>query len=138
VAEFLRLRARSFVFTASPPPSVMATVLAALEVIEECPDLLKQLHENARYMKRGLAEAGFELEQTVTPIIPVLIGDDEKTFQLTGQLEAEGVLVNPVVPPAVPAEDSLIRVSIMASHSEDDLSLALEKFRKVGRNVGVL
>lgn len=138
VVTFLKLNSRPFIFSASPPPSSMATVLACLEVMEEEPELLDRLRENTEFVKGGLAEMGFRLEETVTPIIPVLIGDDTKTFQMAGALEDEGVIVNPIVPPAVPTGSSLIRVSVMASLSREELVVALEKFRLAGKKLGVI
>ncbi len=138
VVTFLKLNSRPFIFSASPPPSSMATVLACLDVMEEEPELLERLRENTEFVKSGLAEMGFRLEDTVTPIIPVLIGDDAKTFQMAGALEDEGVIVNPIVPPAVPTGSSLIRVSVMASLSTEELTTALEKFRLAGKKLGVI
>jgi 8-amino-7-oxononanoate synthase len=138
VVTFLRLASRPSVYTASPPASVMATVLACLDVIEEEPELLKKLHANAAFLKSGFKELGFSLEETVTPIIPVRIGDDEKTFRMAGELEAEGVIVNPIVPPAVTREGSLIRVSVMAAFSTAQLSEALDKFQTVGKRLGMI
>jgi 8-amino-7-oxononanoate synthase len=138
VVTFLKLNARAFIFTASPPPASMATVLACLDVMEEEPELLEHLRANTGVMKDGLSEMGYPLEDTVTPIVPVLIGDDTVTFQMAGALEDEGVIVNPVVPPAVPPGSSLIRVSVMASLSEQDLGAALGSFRRVGKRLGVI
>lgn len=138
VATFLKFNSRSFLFTASPPPSVAATVLACLEVMKEEPQWLERLRKNSEFFKKGLEKLGFAIEDTVTPIIPVLINDEEKTFQMTGLLEEEGVFVNPVVPPAIPKESSLIRVSIMATLAEEELALALEKFKRVGKSLGII
>ncbi|MBA7599382.1 8-amino-7-oxononanoate synthase [subsurface metagenome] len=138
VVTFLKLNSRPFIFTASPPPSVVATVLACIEVIEEEPELLQKLRKNTDLMKKGLKETGFVLEETVTPIIPILINNDEMTFKMAGKLEEEGVFVNPVVPPAVPKGSSLIRVSIMASLSVEELEMALDKFRLAGKSLGVI
>lgn len=138
VVTFLKLRSRPFIFSASPPPASMATVLACLDVIEQEPELRERLRRNTATVKDGLTEAGFRLEETITPIVPVLIGDDERTFRMAGGLEDEGVVVNPIVPPAVPKGASLIRVSVMASLSDDDIAVALEKFRTVGRRLGVV
>ncbi len=138
VVTFLKLNSRPFIFSASPPPASMATVLACLDVMEEEPQLLERLRENTEFVKNGLAEMGFRLEETVTPIIPVLIGDDAKTFQMAGALEDEGVIVNPIVPPAVPAGSSLIRVSVMASLSRKELTTALETFRLAGQRLGII
>ena len=116
----------------------MATVLACLDVMESEPELLARLRENTRLLKEGLLEAGFRIEETVTPIIPVLIGDDSKTFRMVGALEDEGVIVNPIVSPAVPQGASLIRISVMASLSAEQLGAALEKLKIVGRRLGVV
>jgi len=138
VAQFLRLNARPFLFTASPPPSVAATVIACLEVIEEEPGLLQALHRNARFMKDSLKAAGFRMEETVTPIIPLLIGDDEKAFRMAGALEEAGIMVNPIVPPAVPRGGSLIRISVMATFTLDQLAQAVARFKSVGSRLGVI
>jgi len=138
VVTFLKLRSRPFIFSASPPPSAMATVLACLDVIDEEPGLLARLRANASRVREGLVGMGYRLEETVTPILPVLIGDDEKTFRMAGELEDEGVVVNPVVSPAVPEGASLIRVSVMASLEDEQIDTALEKFRIVGLRLGVI
>lgn len=134
----LKFTSRAAVFTASPPPVVAATVLACLEVMEQEPELMEQVRRNAQFMKDELKQAGFRLEDTITPIIPILIGDDEGTFKMAGGLQDEGVVVNPVVPPAVPKDGSLIRVSLMATFTLDELDQALSKFKKVGRALGVV
>jgi 8-amino-7-oxononanoate synthase len=138
VVTFLKFNSRSFLFTASPPPSVAATVLACMEVMAEEPQWLEKLRKNTEFFKKGLRGLGFVIEDTITPIIPVLINDEEKTFKMTGLLEEEGVFVNPVVPPAIPKESSLIRVSIMATLSEEELAAALEKFNRVGIRLGII
>lgn len=138
IIAFLKLNSRAFIFTASPPPAIAATVIAGLEVLEEEPQLLQQLHHNANFMKKGLMELGFTLEETVTPIIPVIIGNDEITFKTAGLLEEEGIIVNPVVPPAVSKESSLIRVSVIATLSQRQLEIALDKFKLVGKKLGII
>ncbi len=138
VVSYLKLRSRPFIFSASPPPSSMATVLACLEVIDEEPELMQRLGKNTDFLREGLSDAGFRLEPTVTPIIPILICDEEKTFLMAGGLEDEGVIVNPVVSPAVPKEGSLIRVSVMASLGDDELATALDKFKLVGGRLGLI
>jgi 8-amino-7-oxononanoate synthase len=138
IVDYLKLRSRPFIFSASPPPSSMATVLACLDVIEEQPELMDTLREKTDFLRNGLSEAGFRLEPTVTPIIPVLVGDEEKTFLMAGALQEEGVIVNPVVSPAVPKEGSLIRISVMATLGADELAKALDKFVLVGNRLGVV
>jgi len=138
VVTFLKLNSRAFIFTASPPPASMATVLACLDVIEQEPELLVRMRENTTRMKDGLKDAGFLLEETVTPIIPVLIGDDSKAFRMAGGLEDEGVVVNPIVAPAVPPGSALIRASVMASLSKEEIDTAVSKFKLVGTRLGIV
>jgi len=138
IIDFLKLTSRPFIFTASPPPSVAATILASLEVIEQEPEIIQKLHKNSSFLKKGLKDLGFVIEDTITPIIPILINNDEKTFMMTGLMEQEGVFVNPVIPPAVPKNQSIIRVSLTAGHTENDLGFALEKFKIVGKKLGVI
>ncbi len=138
VVTFLKLQSRPFIFSASPPPSSMATVLACLDVMRDEPELFERLRTKSEFVKKGLAEMGFRLEPTVTPIVPILIGDDSTVFRMAGELEDEGVVVNPVVPPAVPPGSSLIRVSVMASLSDEELGRALTKFGIVGRRLGII
>jgi len=138
IIEFLKLSSRPFIFTASPPPSVAATILACIEVIEENPQIVKQLHTNSNFLKNGLKEMGYALDDTITPIIPIIINNDEKAFMMTGLMEEEGVFVNPVIWPAVPKDQSIIRVSLSAGHTEDELGIALEKFKVVGKKLGII
>ncbi len=138
VIEFLKFNSRPFVFTASLPPSVVATVLASLGIIRRSPQLLLSLRKNARILKEGLSGMGFPVMETPTPIVPIPLGNDEKVFRLAWGLEDEGVFVNPIVPPAVSAESSLIRVTAMATHTEEQLEFALGCFRRVGRRLGLI
>lgn len=138
IVTYLKLQSRPFIFSASSPPSVAATVLAALEVIENEPQLLRKLHQNANYVKQGLLDSGFMLQETITPIIPILINDEEKTFKLTQLLEDDGIFVNPIISPAVPKESSLIRISVLASHTEKDIEYVLSKFKKYGKKLGIV
>lgn len=138
VIEFLKFNSRPFIFTASLPPSVIATVLASIRVIKKSPDLLRSLWKNAQIIKDGLTNLGFKIMPTPTPIIPIPLGNDEKVFRMAWELEEEGVFVNPIVPPAVSAESSLIRVTAMATHTEEELEFAFDKFKIVGRRLGLI
>jgi 7-keto-8-aminopelargonate synthetase-like enzyme len=135
---FLELNSRPYIFSASLPPSAVATVKAALEVMIAEPERVAKLREHARFMAEGLRALGFELKFSGTPIIPVTINNDNKAFRMAGELEKEGIFANPVVPPAVPSGSSIIRISLMATHTQDQLAEALEKFRIVGKKVGVI
>ncbi|MEO0108732.1 MAG: aminotransferase class I/II-fold pyridoxal phosphate-dependent enzyme, partial [candidate division WOR-3 bacterium] len=98
VVSYLQLNARPFIFSAALPPVAVATVRAALKVLIEQPSFVGRLRDNARFMSQGLTEIGYRVKFHDTPIIPVLINDEDKTFRLAGELESEGVFANPVVP----------------------------------------
>jgi 8-amino-7-oxononanoate synthase len=138
VTTYLQLNSRAYIFSAALPPSAVATVKAALEVLIAEPERVANLRENARFLKAGLVEMGYQVKFNDTPIIPIVINDDNKAFHLSGELEKEGVFANPVVPPAVPAGESIIRISLMATHTKELLAEALEKLKKVGKRVGVI
>ncbi len=129
--NFLKHNARSLIFSASIAPANAASVIAALEVIKEEPGRINALWDNTRYAMMGLKALGLETGRTETPIIPIYIRNDMKTFKLTAMLQKEGVFVNPVVSPAVASEDSLIRFSLMATHTKQQIDFALEKIEKV-------
>ncbi|MBN8577056.1 MAG: pyridoxal phosphate-dependent aminotransferase family protein [Cytophagales bacterium] len=133
--EFLKHRARALMFSASMTPASVASVLAALEIIQTEPEHLQNLWRNTRYAKQLLIESGFELGPTESPILPVYIRDMDATFLITKELQESGVFVNPVVAPAVAAHDSLIRFSLMASHTFRQIEAAVEKLTKAYRYV---
>lgn len=136
--EYIRFNSRPWLFTASLPPAVVMAVLASLRVLRSTPGLLTQLWDNVKFLRENLENLNFNVEPTQTPIIPLLIGNDQKTFQMSVDLEEEGVYVNPVIPPGVSAESSLIRISAMASLSTEDLEYALDKFQLVGKRLGLI
>lgn len=138
IIDFLRFNSRPFIFTASLPPSVIATVLASLRLLRSSKNLLHLLRENVKFLRKSLADLNFKLAPTQTPIIPLLIGDDVKTMRMGAELEEEGVFVNPIIPPAVSAEASLIRISVMASLSQEELEVAVDKFKLVGKRMGLI
>lgn len=113
--NFLKHNARALIFSASISPANAASALAAIEIIENEPDRISRLWKNTHYAHQLLSNYGFNLGESTTPIIPILIGDDHTTFKLTKNLLKDGVFVNPVVPPAVPNSSSLIRFTLMAS-----------------------
>lgn len=125
--EYIKHRARSLMFSASMPPSAVASVLAALDIIESEPERIDKLWANTNYAKKLLAEAGLDTGETNSPIIPVYIRDNYKTFQITNILQQNGIFVNPIVSPAVPADCSLIRFSLMATHTFEQIELAVGK-----------
>jgi 7-keto-8-aminopelargonate synthetase-like enzyme len=138
VVDFLRHRARSLIFSASMTPASVASVIAALDIIETEPEHQQALWNNTHYATRLLREEGFDLGPTESPILPVYIRDNLKTFLLTKELLEQGIFVNPVVSPAVPAEASLIRFSIMATHTFSQIEEAIEKLSHACMKYGVL
>jgi len=136
--DFLKHNSKTMIFSASMSPANAAAVLAAVKIMQAEPERIEQLWKNTRRMKEGLENLGFDLGESQTPILPVYIRDMLKVFQFTKRLQEEGVFVNPVVPPGVPIGSELIRVSLMASHTFEQIDFALEKFQKVGRELGLV
>lgn len=131
VINYLKHHARSLIFSASIAPANAAAVIAALEIIENEPERIQRLWENTRYAKKQLDDLGFDTGHSETPIIPIYVRDVDKTFLLTKLLQDEGVFVNPVITPAVPPEDTLIRFSLMATHTFEQIDFAVEKIKKL-------
>ena len=115
--DFLKHTARGFVFSAALPPSTCAALLAAIQVIEEEPQWLIRLHENANLMRKGLAQLGYNIGNSESAVIPVIVGEDLTAYQLARALHAQGIYVSPVAYPAVRKGTSRVRVSVMATHS---------------------
>ena len=135
--NFLKHNARSLIFSASIAPANAASVIAALDLIQEEPERIDKLWDNTHYAMKLLNEAGFDTGHTETPIIPIMIRDDFKTFKLTRDLLDQGIFVNPVVSPAVPSTSSLIRYSIMATHDKAQIEESVDKIYKLSKTIGV-
>ena len=136
--NYLKHLSRSLVFSASIAPSNAASVIAAIDIIEEEPERIEKLWANTNYAKKLLIESGFNTGRSETPIIPVFVGDEIKTFMLTKMLQDEGVFINPVISPGVPKGDEMIRFSLMATHSFEQIEKAIEKISKVAKQIGIL
>jgi len=130
IIDFIKHSARSFMFSASMPPSAVATVSACIDVVQRDESVLKNLWENVNFMQKGFKEIGFYTFNSQTPIIPIFIGDELKAMQVTQFLQEHGVFATPVITPAVNPEDALIRTSYMSSHNKKDLTYVLEVFEK--------
>jgi 8-amino-7-oxononanoate synthase len=135
--DYIKHYARSLMFSASMPPASVASVIAALEIIEEEPDRIQKLWDNTNYAIQKFKTLGFDVGKTETPIIPIYIRDNEKTFLLTQMLSNEGIFVNPVVSPAVPPQSTLIRFSLMATHTIDQIDFAIDKIAEVSKKINV-
>jgi len=118
--------------------AVVATVLAALDVIEEEPERRERLWHNTRRMYEGLKSLGYDLGQSETPIIPVLVGNIDEMFVFWKELFDAGVFTNPVAPPAVPENSCRLRISLMATHTDDHVDFVLDAFARVGRTMAVI
>jgi len=144
VIEYLRIAARPFIFTASAVPAAVGAALAAVRICrsDEGPPLFARVLDNARYLHRGLSNLGFHVvpptrladgTEIVTPVVPVLVGDDWKAAFLWKALYQAGVFVNTALHPAVPPAGALLRTSVMATHERDTLDEAIETFAAVKR-----
>lgn len=129
--DYLMHHSRPLIFSASIPPSAAAAALAALEIMQEEPERLEALWENTAYVSNAIQEIGFDTSAAETPIIPIYIRDNSLTFQFTQRLFEEGIFVNPVVSPAVRSDASMVRMSIMATHSRWQLDEAISAIEKV-------
>jgi 8-amino-7-oxononanoate synthase len=138
VIHYLRHHSRPLIFTASLPPSNTAGVLAALEVMQREPERRTQLWANTRRLHEGFRSLGYDIGETETPIVPVLIGPLDKTFLFWRKLFDAGVFTNPVAPPAVPPSQCRLRTSLMATHSFEQIDFCLEQFARIGKELGVI
>lgn len=136
--EFLYHRGRPFLFSTSHPPSVAATCLAALDVLLEEPELIDRLWENTRFLKKGLAELGFETGISESPITPVIVGDGALTMKLSDRLFEEGVFAQGIAFPTVPRGRARVRTIVTATHTREELQYALDAFARVGRELGIV
>lgn len=133
VLNHLRHKARSGIFSAAPPPASVAAARKAIDIVEREPERRKHLWENAQYLKRELVALGFDTGESASPVIPILVGEDEDVYRAVMRLQELGVFANPVVSPAVPPGRAMIRTSVMATHVRDHLDRALEAFAIMGR-----
>lgn len=138
VIHYLKHHARSLIFSASMPPASVATVLAALEVIAEEPDRREQLWRNTRRIQEGLKSLGYDIGDSETPIVPVLIGELDRMLVFWKELFDAGVFTNPVTPPAVPENSCRLRISMMATHTDEHIDFVLDAFAGVGRKMAAI
>lgn len=138
VIDYIKHKSRPFIFSAAMPPAAAATVVECLRIVQEEPEHLENLRKNAAYMKKAIEEMGYQTLNSQTPIIPLLIGDDEMAFAFAQRLYDAGVFATPVVKPAVPDGCALIRTSYMATHTQDDLNYVLDVLEKLGREFQII
>ena len=138
VIHYIKHHARSLIFSASIPAPNAASALAALEVMRDEPDRIERVNQIADHMRTEYRRLGFDIGNSETPVIPIIIGDDMKTLQTWKMLLNNGVFVNPVVSPATPPGRQLLRTSYMATHTDDQLNQVLDVFEEVGSTLGLI
>lgn len=138
VVHYIQHHARSLIFSASMPPGNVAAVSAALDVMIAEPGRIARVSQIGDYMRAQFQRLGFNTGPSQTPIIPIFIGDDDATFVAWKTLFDEGVYTNPVIPPAVPPSQSLLRTSYMATHTDAQMAFVLDKFEQVGKAIGLI
>lgn len=138
VIHYIKHHARSLIFSASIPPANAAAALAALHIMRDEPERIERLNQIAAYMRKGFQQLGFNTGNSVTPIIPIIIGDLNLTILTWRLLFDAGVFVNPVLSPGVQPGRELLRTSYMATHTDEQLNRVLDAFEKVGKQVGLI
>jgi 8-amino-7-oxononanoate synthase len=138
VIHFIKHHARALIFSASMPPANTAAALAALQVMRDEPERVQRLHQNADYMRQGFRQLGFDIGNSTTPIVPIIIGDLQRTIMTWKLLFDGGVFVNPVLSPGVQPGRELLRTSYMATHTREQLDQVLGVFAQVGKLVGLI
>jgi len=138
VLEWIKHFGRAMMFSASLPPASTAAALAALDVLEREPEMVERLARLAAMLRDGLRQLGFDIGETQTAIVPMKLGDEYRTVLFWKMLLAEGIYTNPVIFPAVPQGQAILRTSCMATHTPEQIEQALEKFRIVGRDQGII
>lgn len=138
IIHYIKHTARALIFSASIPPANAAAALAALQVMRDEPERSQRVCNIAEKMRKGFTALGFNIGNSVTPVIPIIIGDDEKTFLTWKKLFDKGVFVNPVISPAVTPGHQLLRTSYMATHTDAQMDHVLEVFASVGKEMGLI
>lgn len=136
--DYLIHRGRPILFSTSHPPAVTAACLEAFDILVEHPKIIDQLWENTRFFKKGLEDMGFDTGISQTPITPVIVGEGALAMELSDRLFEEGVFAQALAFPTVPRGKARVRTIVMATHTQEDLNLALEAFRKVGKELAII
>jgi len=136
--QFLINRSRSFIFTTALPPSVVASAIEALDVLQKEPERRMQLHKNHLFFRNGLKALGFNILGSTTHIVPVMVGDPETAVAMADYILGEDVFILAIRPPTVPEKSSRLRITVMATHTRGDLEQALEVLERAGRKFGII
>jgi 8-amino-7-oxononanoate synthase len=138
VINYLKHKSPALIFSASPTPASVAAASAALDILIAQPELAERVRRNADRVRQGLRESGFNVIEGEAAIVPVIIGDDERTFGIWKMLYDEGVFVNAFISPATSPGMQMLRTSYMATHEDEHLDFIIDKFRKIGKKLGLL
>jgi len=138
IIHYIKHNARALIFSASMPPSAVATVIACLDIIESEPERIDKLWKNTKKMREGFQSLGFDTGASKTPIIPIKIGDENTCMGFWKLLFDNGIFANPSITPAVPPGEAIIRTSYMATHTDEELDIVLETFGKLGKQFGII
>ena len=138
IINFLRHHSRSYIFQASMTPAATAATLEALHIIKNSPERLKKLWDLTNYALGQFRAAGFEIGATESPIIPLYVRDEEKTFVVTKMAFDEGIFINPVIPPACAPQDTLVRFALMATHTKEQIDIAVARLSKCFKELGII
>ncbi|MFA5384110.1 MAG: 8-amino-7-oxononanoate synthase [Eubacteriales bacterium] len=136
--NYLRNKARSFIYSTGLPPAAVGSAIAAVDIIREEPEIRARLFDNATFLREGLARLGFTILTRESQIIPILVGDDSLTMAMDKALFERGIFVTGIRPPSVPPGTSRLRVSVMATHTREDLEEVLNVFESAGRETGLI
>ena len=138
VINFLKHNSSALIFSASPTPAAVAGALAALDILEKEPERVDQLIRNADRVRKGMVDAGFQIIEGRTAIVPVIVGDDERAFVMWRKLYDAGVFVNVFISPGVPQGRQMMRTSYMSTHEDEHLDFIVDTFKKVGKELGLI
>ncbi len=136
--NFLKLSSRPFIFSASLPPVAVVTAKTCLEVIESEPELVEQLQRNIKQFREGLQEMGYDTGNSETAIVPIMVGDEERTLQLCKKVNEEGIFICPILFPAVPRGTNRLRAHVLATHTSEDIEQSLQIFKRAGKSLGII
>ena len=138
IIHYVKHHARSLIFSASIPASNAVAALTALEIMKTEPERIARVNQIGERMRKAYRALGFNTGHSVSPIVPIIIGDDDKTFLAWKLLFENGVFVNPVISPAVSPGHQLLRTSYMATHTDEQLDRVVDTFQKVGKQIGLI
>lgn len=136
--SYLKLASRPFIFSASLPPAAVMAAKACFEIIEDEPELTIKLQKNMKHFREGLQEMGYDTGNSETAIVPIMVGDEDKTLQLCKKVNDAGIFICPILFPAVPRGTNRLRAHVLATHTEEDIEKTLDIFKQAGKSLGII